>query len=142
MHSASDENRLKTCLSRIIDATGQCLQKLKNRKSVPPATTTQPQPLDDADDDILSTDDPSNMNINKFTLDKAENDLLDQLTEDIEGLLDDCFAHLSTTCANSFADHLHRYHYDRDQQKFSRSLTKNVLPSMRQDLKGLLGMLL
>jgi hypothetical protein len=139
MHSASDENRLKPCLLRMIDAVGQCIQKLKTQKQVPAATTTEQQPFDDSNDDVLSTNGHLSTNIDKFTLDKVETDLLDQLTEDIEALLDECFPYLTSTCLYSFADYLHQYHYDREKQKFSHSLTKNALPSMRQELKGFLG---
>ncbi|CAF2245743.1 unnamed protein product [Rotaria magnacalcarata] len=138
MRSASDENKLKPCLSRIIEAIGQCIQKLKKPKSASEATTTPPQQLDDSDDDLLFTHGPLNPNINKFTLDKDESDLLDQLTEDIETLLEDCFPYLTVKYSNSLADHLHEYHYDQEKLKFSRPLTKDVVPSMRKDLNGLL----
>lgn len=141
MRSASDENKLKPCLSRIIEAIGQCIQKLKKLKSASEATTTPPQPLDDSDDDLFSTHGPLNPNINKFILDKDESDLLDQLTEDIEALLEDCFPYLTVKCSNSLADHLHEYHFDQEKLKFSRPLTKDVVPSMRKDLNGLLGTL-
>jgi hypothetical protein len=139
MLSASDENKLKSCLARTIAAIGQCLHKLKTQKQVPAATTTEQQPLHGSDDDVLSEDGHLNTNIDKFTLDKVETDLLDLLTEDIEALLDECFPYLTSICSNSFADYLHQYHYNREEQKFSRSLTKNVLPSMRQELKGFFG---
>ncbi|CAF1456975.1 unnamed protein product [Adineta steineri] len=138
MLSASDESKLKPCLSRIIEAIGQCIRKLNKSKSTPTAITTQSRPSNDSDDDLDYTHGSLNPNINMITLDKDERDLLHELTEDIEVLLDECFPYLTATCSNSLADHLHRYHYDRGSQKFSRLLTKNMLLSMQKDLNGLL----
>lgn len=139
MHSASDENKLKPCLTRMIDTISQCIQNLKNHKRGSGATTTDQSPPDNLDDDDVSASDQLNPNVNIFTLDKVENDLLNQLTEDIETILDDCLPYLTDICSTSFNDYLHQYHYDGEERKFAYPLTKNVLLMMRRELKGLLG---
>ncbi len=140
MHSVSDESKLKACLARMIAAIGRCIHELKTQNQVPEAaTTTEQKPFDDSNDDTLSENVHLSTDIGKFTLDKVENELLDKLTEDIETLLDEYLPYLTSIYLNSFVDYLHQYHYDQEKQKFSRSLTKNVLPSMRQELKGYLG---
>lgn len=140
MHAASDENRLKPCLSRIIDAISHCLQKLKDKNRLSAANSTEQLQTDESDSEFLSPNGHLSTNIDKFTLDQTEMDLLEQLTEDIEALLNDCFPYLTKVCSNAFADYLHQYHYDEEKQKFARPLTKNVLPSIRRELKGFLGM--
>ena len=139
MDSASDENKLRPCLTRIIDAIDSCIQKLNNPKEKSAATTTSQQPSDNSDDSNASSNGPLSTSVSKFTLDTVENDLLDQLTTDIENILDGCLPHLSPICFSSFTDYLYQYHYDREKKKFSRPLPKNALHSMRQDLKGFLG---
>ena len=139
MHSASDESKLKSCLTRMIDTISQCIQKLKNHKRGSTATTTEHSLADNLDDDDISTDDRLSPNIDILTLDKVENDLLNQLTEDIENILDNCLPYLTDICSTSFYDYLHQYHYDSEERKFSDPLSKNQLHMMRHELKGLLG---
>lgn len=142
MHSASDENKLKTCLTRMIDAISQCIQKLKEHKgrsSATTTTTTDKAPSHTFGDDLNSGRDSVNPRANIFTLDKVENDLLAQLTDDIESFIEDCLPLLTNTCATSFSDYLHQYHYDSEERKFACPLTKNALPILRHELQGLLG---
>lgn len=141
MLSMADENKLKPCLTGIIEAISRCIQDLKKSKSASKTTTASSQQLDDSEDDLTFTHGQLNPNINRFALDTDENDLLNHLTEDIEALLHECFSHLTAKCANGLADYLYPYEYDQEKHKFTRPLAKNILPLMRKDMKGLLGTL-
>ncbi|CAF2076470.1 unnamed protein product [Rotaria magnacalcarata] len=143
MQSPADEDTLRLCLSNIINTIDKCIQKLKNQRQVPTTTEIQQQsPFDNLnDDDIFSTKGSRSTDIGKVTLDGVENELLDSLTEDIETELGECLPDLTPICFNSFTDFLHQYDYDRERQKFSSTLTKNAICSMKQELKGLLGKL-
>lgn len=140
MHSASDENKLKPCVTRMIDAISQCIEKLTNHNSgfeTKPAHSSTTENLSDKND--VPVIDHLNPRVSVFTLDKDENDLLTALTEDIEGILDGCLPLLTNMCATSFNSYLHQYGYDGEEQKFARPLTKNMLAVMHYELKGLLG---
>jgi len=139
MLSETDKGNLERCLAHIIAALGRCIQDLKNPKDALAAKTTEKQLFNDSDDDVLSMDGHLNTGIHKYTLDNTEIDLLDKLTKNIEAILRECFRDLTAICSNSFAAYLHQYNYDLKEKKFSARLTKDVLPSMRQELKGLFG---
>ncbi|CAF0859787.1 unnamed protein product [Didymodactylos carnosus] len=141
-HTVNDEKHLKSCLSHIIDLVDKCLQNLKVKQR-PPTPTTIPQPSNNstaagASDDVLLANSQLNNNINTFTLNADENQLLDELTSDIQGTLEQSLPHLSKICSNYVEDFLHSYHYDRGSRTFTSSLTMNVLCSFYSELKGLL----
>jgi hypothetical protein len=122
MSATNDEKQLKSCLTKIIDLVKECLQKLKS-------TTEQ--------DDNLLHNSQLNNNVYTFTLNNKENELLDNLTSDIQSILNQHLPHLSKTSLNYLLDFLHLYHYDREQRKFTSSLVMGVLHSFHRELEGL-----
>jgi hypothetical protein len=125
MSTTNDEKQLKSCLTKIIDLVKECLQKLKS-------TTKQPQ----SDDNLLHNSQLNN-NIYTFTLNNKENELLDNLTSDIQSILNQHVPHLSKISLNYLLDFLHRYHYDREQREFTSPLAMGVLHSFHRELEGL-----
>ena len=126
------EERLNQCLSSIIEKVDGVLRELGNKRAAPAATTNA------IINDSLLDNSIQNNNVNTFTVDSEENDLLETLTNDIQNILRDHLPQLSTLCSGYIEQQLHQYHFDSHQRVFTEGLTPNVLYSFKHDLNGLL----
>ncbi len=122
MSTESDEKHLKPCLTDTIELINKCLKQLK---SVP----DQSEPQTDTKEDNLLENCQLNNNVYTFTLNNQENELLDNLTSEIQTILNQHLPYLSNLCSDYLLDFLHKYQYDREGRKFISSLTISVLHS-------------
>ncbi|CAF2786717.1 unnamed protein product [Rotaria sp. Silwood2] len=77
-----------------------------------------------------------NLNVNTFSLNPQENDLLNLLTEKIQSILSDVLPSIDEKSRKYLLDKLHEYHYDGDERKFSNPLTMNNLLVFLNDLES------
>ena len=128
MDTTKDEKQLKPCLTKIIELVERCLQKLKPIRR---------QQTDTKEDNLLQNSQLNN-NVYTFSLNNEENELLDNLTSDIQSILNQNIPQLSPICSNYLLDFLHTYHYDREKRKFTSSLAMGELHAFQRGLEGLL----
>ena len=128
--STDDDAKIKldTCLNELNNLVTECLGKLKKGKDS--ASTKNVM------DDIL-TNSQLNNDIYTISVDRADIELLDRLTEDLERILNEQLNHLSQIYSNYLLDFLHTFNYDREKHKFTASLTAGLLQSFQHELKGL-----
>ncbi|CAF0966177.1 unnamed protein product [Didymodactylos carnosus] len=132
--NARDEKELNTCLNSIIRQVDEVLEKLKNKQKRPPTSTSQPE----TGDAPLFNNSVQNNNVNTFTLDNDETDLLDTLTSDVQNILRTSLPLLSNFCSTYIEEYLHQHHFSREQAVFTEGLTANILYTFQHDLHGLL----
>ena len=129
MSTTNDEKHLRDCLKKIIELVEEFSQKLKSLNEQTQTNTS---------DDTLLQISQLNNDVYTFTLSDEENQLLDMLTSDIQTTLNQSIPHLSKICQNYLLDFFHTYHYDRETNEFTSSLTMSDLHSFQRELKGLL----
>ncbi|CAF1154501.1 unnamed protein product [Didymodactylos carnosus] len=125
MAGTGDEKQLKRCVTAIIEAVQESITKLQ-----PQQQTSNP--------DTLLTNSTLNYNINTFTVNVEEDELIDTLTTRIESILNQYIPYLTQTCQKYLLHFLHQYHYDQDERKFNDSLTLNDLHPFLRELQGVL----
>ncbi|UJR12814.1 hypothetical protein I4U23_016987 [Adineta vaga] len=131
-----DETRLNQCLSSIIQKIDEVLkQQKKEPPQIRPTTTTT---TDNITNYPLHENSIQNNNVNTFTIDNEEAELLNTLTNDIQNILRDSLPQLSELCSSYIEKHLYQYHFDSNQKVFTEGLTLNILYSFKHDLNGLL----
>ena len=89
----------------------------------------------------LLTNSTLNYNVNTFSFDPQENEVLNSLTERIEEILTEIFPSMDRKCREYLFDKLHEYHYDRRREKFIEPLTMNNLHVFLNDLQSTLASL-
>ena len=143
----ADETRLNRCLDSIIEKVDQVLFRLGKKRETPvesnaskitPTTQASSATTNITDNDLLFKNSVQNNNVNTFTVDNEETELLDTLTNDVQNLLRDCLPQLPTLCSVYIEQHLHQYHFDAEKRVFTEGLTANVLYTFKHDLDGLL----
>ena len=77
-----------------------------------------------------------NNNVNAFSFNPEENEILTLLTEKIEGILRNALSSLDDRCKKYLFNMLYEYQYDRDERKFTSSLTMNNLHAFLNDLES------
>ncbi|CAF0941218.1 unnamed protein product [Didymodactylos carnosus] len=127
--NTDEENKLNECLNLIIEKVCEVLTQLKSKQesttsetdlSIAIPTTTQRTTITTTDDnDLLLDNSIQNNNVNTFTVDNDENDLLDTLTNDLQNILKHRLPELSKLF-------------------FTQRLTATILYTLKHNLKGLL----
>ncbi|CAF1549689.1 unnamed protein product, partial [Adineta ricciae] len=126
-----DATRLHQCLTSINQKIDEVLEELRQKRDLAaPADTVVQDPL--LDNSI------QNNNVNTFSIDNDEIELLNTLTNKIQNILRDSLSQLSELCLHHIQKHLHQYHFDPDKHVFTEGLSTNILYSFKQDLNGLL----
>ncbi|CAF4602941.1 unnamed protein product, partial [Rotaria socialis] len=136
-----EEKKLYNCLNVIIKYVDDVLRQLNTKCKIDSKTTTDTSSTSTATttcDDPLFDNSVQNNNVNSFTVDIEEDELLDKLTNDIQTTLKNGLPTLSTLCRGYIEQFLHEYHFDKDQRVFTEALTANILYSFQQNLKALL----
>ncbi|CAM4823261.1 unnamed protein product [Rotaria magnacalcarata] len=136
-----EEKKLCNCLNVIIKYVDDVLKQLNTKCKIDSNTTTDTSSTSNATttcDDPLFDNSVQNNNVNSFTVDIEEDELLNKLTNDIQTTLKNCLPTLSTLCSDYIEQFLHGYHFNKDQRVFTEALTANILYSFRQNLKALL----
>lgn len=143
----ADETRLHRCLTSITEKVNQVLSQLVKKpettvESNASKLTTTTQALTTTpntnENDSLFNNSLQNNNVNTFTVDNEENELLDTLTNDIQNILRDCLPQLPSLCSVYIEQYLHQYHFNSEKRVFTEGLTPNVLYAFKHDLDGLL----
>ncbi|CAF3958384.1 unnamed protein product [Rotaria sordida] len=138
-----EEKRWCNCLNLIIQHVDNVLKELKNKHQNDSNTTDNAQSKSTTtsitanDDDLLFDNSVQNNNVDSFTVDIEEEELLNRLTNDIQSVLQHHLPILSF-CSSYLEESLHEYHFDKDKRIFTETLTANILHSFQQNLKGLL----
>jgi hypothetical protein len=117
-----DQKQLKEHLETIINCIKGTLNSLKEQQVSNPET--------------LLTNSTLNNNANTFSLNPEENELLIILTEKIENILKNFLSSLDDKSRKYVFNMLHEYHYDRNEKKFTSSLTMNNLYAFLNDLES------
>ncbi|CAF3324314.1 unnamed protein product [Rotaria socialis] len=136
-----EEKKLYNCLNVIIKYVDDVLRQLNTKCKIDSKTTTDTSSTSTATttcDDPLFDNSVQNNNVNSFSVDIEEGELLDKLTNDIQTTLKNGLPTLSTLCSGYIEQFLHEYHFDKDQRVFTEALTTNILYSFQQNLKALL----
>ena len=111
----SEEKKFQPCISKIIDQINECLQKFER--------------TDSNEDDN---------NVNTFPITNEETQVLNELTKNIEEILNQHIPALSSQSRNYILNFLQPYKYDDKTKKFTSCLNMNDLVSFQRDFKGLL----
>ncbi|CAF4584767.1 unnamed protein product [Rotaria sp. Silwood2] len=145
---SQEEKRLCDCLNLIIQHVSAVLTQLKTKHDLDPKPPSSSTIADvkstlkttaiTTDDDPLFANSVQNNNVNSFTIDIEEDELLNKLTKDVETILKGSLPRLSPLCSQYFEQFLHQYHFDKDQRVFTQELAANILYNFDQNLKGLL----
>jgi hypothetical protein len=128
-----EERKLNECLNTIIQKVDTVLTQLKAKNETSSTTTTN-----SISNDPLFNNSVQNNNVNTFTVDITEEELLDKLKDDIENILKDHLPQLSDICSDYIEQFLHEYHFNKEQRVFTQPFTSSILHTLQQNLKGLL----
>jgi len=97
-----------------------------------------------SDDNDGSTDDKATRNsilnndLNTFTLNEQENELMDDLKIRIENLLSEYIGRLSKRCRKYLFNFLHQYEYDSETRQFNNVFIQSILLLFEHDLQEIL----
>jgi hypothetical protein len=143
----NEEKKLSDCLNSIINLVDKVLTQLRskdeptlqaaalNAKLPSQSLTTVTSTISN---DPLFDNSVQNNNVNTFTVDINEEELLNSLTNDIQNILKQRLPQLSKLCRSYVEQFLHEYHFNKDQQVFTEGLTASILYTFQQNLRGLL----
>jgi hypothetical protein len=124
-----EERKFDEFLNSIIQKVDNILIQLKNKNE-----TTQQSSISNGS---LFKNSVQNNNINTFTIDITEEELLDKLKDDIEIILKTHLPELIDLYSNYIEEFLHEYHYNRQQGIFTQPFTSSILYTFQKNLKGL-----
>jgi hypothetical protein len=124
MSEDNDAKQLKRCFENIIESVNEIITKI--------------EPSDKSISDSSSENIVLNNDLNTFTLNEQENELMDELKTKIENLLDECLGRLSRICKRYLFNFLYQYEYDTETNQFKNAFTRSILPSFQRDLQGIL----
>ncbi|CAF1015077.1 unnamed protein product [Didymodactylos carnosus] len=84
-----DERELNTCLNSIIQKVAEVIETSKDKQKQPLTSTFAPPPASQQEtvDDPLFNNSVQSNNLNTFTVDNDEKELLDTLTNDVQNIL-------------------------------------------------------
>jgi hypothetical protein len=132
MAHMSDEKQLKRCLEAAIKTVHEAINKLEvKQQEHPKQEQTQVAPSRNSLRSNMATD----TNINTFTLNKNEEDLMDELKMKLESELDNYLPSLFENCKKYLLQLLHTYSYDYCQRKFTNSFNMGMIQAYFQDLQ-------
>jgi hypothetical protein len=123
-----EEKKINDCLNAVIEKVDAVIIQLKNEHALPSQTTNDP----------LFINSVQNNNVNTFTVDITEEQLLDKLTNDIKTILKDRLPQLSRICSDYIEQFLHEYHFNKQKEAFTQAFTAGILYTFQQNLRGLL----
>ncbi|CAF0772646.1 unnamed protein product [Didymodactylos carnosus] len=135
MSTDNDVNVLKPYLEKIIKSIKTAIDQLKSKQQAGSSTTTTETPA--TSDDLLLLNSTLNTQVNTFSVDESENELLEKLTSEIQTTLANGLPHLSKICAEYLEDFLHSYNFDSHTRKFTSPLTMNSLHPFCREIEAL-----
>jgi hypothetical protein len=121
------ENRLKQCLEACISTVQNITDRLKQ----------QGRTQQDASEDAPFTNTALDVNIHTFTVDPAEQALMNELKSNLEGVLEEYLPRLSKHCRRYLLDLLHESEYDYEKHEFARSFNIGAIDPLKRDLQCL-----
>jgi hypothetical protein len=119
------ENRLKQCLEACISTVQNISDQLKQ----------QGRTQQDASEDAPFTNSALDVNIHTFTVDPAEQALMNELKTNLEGVLEEYLPRLSKHCRRYLLDLLHESEYDYEKHEFARSFNIGAIDPLKRDLQ-------
>ena len=128
MSEFEDENRLKQCLEACIRVTENITDQL----------IQQGRRQQDSSTDAPLTNAALDVNIHTFTIDAAEETLMNELKINLEGVLDENLPRLSKHCRRYLLDLLFESEYDYERHEFARSFNIGAIDPLKRDLQRLL----
>jgi len=118
----NDEKQLKRCLEEVVQVIKDTIVKL--------------QPSTISESDTKSINSIVN-NMNTFTLNIEDDEVLDELKIEIENVLNKHLPYLSTDFRNYVKSFLSQYDYDDQRGQFKNSLNVGILHPLCRGLQGL-----
>ena len=118
MSNIEEERKFKQCLDTMIELVRQTVNRLRHQ--------------DQSSHTIPKINTALNINIYTFTLDTVEEALMDELTTNLESIINEKLSTLSDQCQRYLLDFLSQYDYKSKARKFKDSFNIGILPQKCQ----------
>ena len=128
MAASSDQLELQRCLGECIRVIEETSNKIRSRKNEQSTTSSS---------GVFSRG-SLDTNIYTFTLDRNEEQEMDDLKETLQGVLNDHLPSFTKISRQYLLDALHEHKYNYDQREFTCPFNIGLLNSLLNDLQGIL----